>query len=104
MEAATGADATGISQPYLCQLETGKRALSPRTARHLAEVLGVSVPLPLIDPAQTATGRRESRELDHRRVEQLYEELRKVEAQEQVGRLAQQLSSGFAVRTFRRRF
>ena len=54
------AQAASISQPYLCRLETGERALSPRTARRLGEILGVTVPLPLVDVSQTANGRRQA--------------------------------------------
>src|SRR5437879_5496622 len=55
------AAAAGISQPYLCRLERGQRAPSPRTAQKLGEVLGVKVPLsPFVDPSQTAGGRAEA--------------------------------------------
>jgi transcriptional regulator with XRE-family HTH domain len=62
------AEAAGISQPFLCQLERGTRALSPRTARKLYAVLGVRVPLPPIDLAQTAAGRLEARQRDAERL------------------------------------
>jgi len=54
------ADAVGISQPYLCRLERGIRAPMPRTAQRLGGFYGVPIPLPLIDVAITANGRREA--------------------------------------------
>jgi transcriptional regulator with XRE-family HTH domain len=54
------AEAVGISQPYLCRLEAGTRAPSPRTAGRLGGFYGVPVPLPLIDFALTAAGRHEA--------------------------------------------
>ena len=62
------ADALGIDQSYVCLLETGKRSLSPRTARKLYDVLGVRVPLALIDLAETAAGRREAHEQERERL------------------------------------
>jgi len=87
----------------LSQLETGTRALSPRTARGLRDALGVEVPLPLIDPGQTAAGRRQAREIDRLRVENLYEDMREVEVHERLERLSQQLTRRFTFGTFRRR-
>jgi transcriptional regulator with XRE-family HTH domain len=63
------AEAVGVSQPYLCRLETGTRALSPRTAHKLGDVLGVTVPLPLIDFSQTAAGRDQARERERERLQ-----------------------------------
>lgn len=54
------AAAAGISQPYLCQLEGGSRAPLPRTVARLGSFNGVPIPLPLIDVALTANGRREA--------------------------------------------
>lgn len=56
------AEQAGISQPYLCRLETGKRAPMPRTARKLGALLGVTVPLPPIPFAETAPGQRQARQ------------------------------------------
>jgi len=84
------ADAVGITQPYLCCLETGKRALSPRTARRLGEVLGVAVPLPPIDIAQTAAGRQQAREQDRQRlgrIAQLQREVDELERDEHMRRI-----------------
>ena len=91
----------GISQPHLCRLENGKAAPSPKTARRLSEVLHVEVPLPLIDIAQTATGRMQARERDRQRMEHIAQLQREVAELENAARMTRTIWPRF---TFGRRF
>ena len=105
------AEAIGKSQQAISLLELNQRCATAKTARELSEVLGVHVPLPVVDPMFTGAGRRaarkQQRERSHLEEAQRLEAEQQAQASEQARRLRQAITPRMSFGAFvarRRRF